>query len=346
MLKIGLYADAHFSLSSSIVLGTAGSLSGRLDILVKSFQWMAEFFGSQKIDLLVNLGDLTDKPHLRAEEITALESSLSFLKDFSQYHLLGNHEALTDSGDISSVNFLKSYQNSTLIISPAVVNNILFLPYGKYSEQDLSSFDADILFSHIDIKESYVDGTFILRDGISPDYLSKSFQMSINGHIHTGSWVRKNVLNLGSVSNLNFSSLGSKWKSSVGIFDTDTMSVELFENPHALQFVKLDVSNLGDLKSFLSGIRNPEYYVFQIKSSYDLRDDIRTILNQHRIGFSRIISKVRSGSISSATAAKIDKVNTVEDGFALLSQYAAKKSSNKKFNLSEIKSVVAEIQEQ
>ncbi len=341
-MKIGVFADAHFSLSSSIVLGEAGSISGRLNSLVKSFKWMYSYFEKVGVDLVVNLGDLTDKPTLRAEEITALQEALSF-SNLPHVHILGNHEMVDRKGSISSINFLKSFPSSEIIVNPTVAEyggrNMLFLPYRDYKDEELSCPNVDIVFSHIDIKNSYLGGEYLLQEGVSASHLSKKFGLVINGHIHVGSWVKKNVVNVGSISGLNFASMGSKWKPSVGVLDVETMDFKVVSNPYALQFEKLTISALGELKKFIGSLKNPECHVLQVRCPYLLKDDVRSLLNQFNVKYSKIVAKIEKGD-SLGDGELFEKVNSIEDGFTMLGDYISKKNKNKDFSSSEISSVL------
>ena len=61
------------------------------------------------------------------------------------------------------------------------------------------------------------------------------------------------------------------------ILDTDTLKVEVYENPYALNFIKLDVNRLNDLI-----VLNSKYnIVTSIKCPYGMKDEIATILNNN-----------------------------------------------------------------
>ena len=122
-MKLGLYADPHISLSSSIVMGKKGSLSGRLENLVKSFTWMNKFFTDNNVDHIICLGDLVDKPTLNAEEISAMKEC----HIDNHIIILGNHERSSADGTYNSINM---YDH--VITSPAMLSDdVVMLPYGS-----------------------------------------------------------------------------------------------------------------------------------------------------------------------------------------------------------------------
>lgn len=335
---VGVYADAHFTMSSSIVIGNTGTTMGRLDRLIKSFEWMYDLFSENSVELIINLGDLTDSPHLRAEEITAISKALSYRKGIPEVHILGNHETVTSDGQINSISMLNSDPLVNLVINPFQTpgGKFLYLPYGSYEEGDLDKYSADILFSHINIKESFINNSFSLRDGISPDYLSRKFSLVINGHIHTGSWVRRNILNIGSISGINFSTGNSSWNHSVGILDTETLDIKLFENPESLRFIKVSADSLGDLKSKIDQSDHP-HNVIQVTVPHDLRTDTRKLLDDAGVIFSKIVSKFDTYKNMPSEYIKIDRVNTVEDGFKAMMTYFSTKEKFKGFGVRELK---------
>ena len=101
-MKIGVYTDAHFSISSSILSRTNGyNYSARLDSLVDSFKWMYSQFKKSNVDLIVNCGDLTNSDILHAEENSALYEALSYNPGIRELYILGNHEIKNKNSTMS-----------------------------------------------------------------------------------------------------------------------------------------------------------------------------------------------------------------------------------------------------
>lgn len=325
-MKIGIYADAHFSLNSSIILGQTNSLEGRLTHLIRSFEWMYELFKDNNVETIIDLGDLADSYVLRAEEITAISKALAYNTDIPEVHVLGNHERLDDAGTISSVNFVDNMDNHTVYNSPEVIelgdSKATLLPYYQYTEEQIDELeDTDYLFSHIDIMGSDTGG-WSLRDGIKPTILANKFKLTVNGHIHNGSWVIKDkVLNLGSISGQNFSSKQIAWKPSVMILDTSDNSYKLYENPYALNFINKTISSFDKLVKLVNSVKNGTY-ALQIRIPMSMAEDARKILasNEHIVA-SRIMTQTDKSELGDMTYEEIDHVDSIEGGFKQLIKF-------------------------
>lgn len=301
-MKIGLYADPHVSQSSSIIVGKQGEFSGRLDNLIKSFEWMDKIFKDNECDVIVCLGDLTDKPQLSAEEITAM----SLFKNLNNHILLiGNHCRSDKSGRINSVNMI-----SKVIYSPTVEKygdkSVLFLPYNS-SVEDLSEYkNIDVILSHNDIV-GYDYGNHISESGYDIQSILDNCKLFINGHLHNGGWlVKDRVINLGQLSGMNFSSCGGQWEPSVGILDlsSGTPSIEVIENPYAYRFKKESFTTLVRLKEYLNDLPEEGQYVLQVKVPAKIADTARTILDKStKVIASRVLTvnnaRLKSNSTSS-----------------------------------------------
>lgn len=284
MSKIGVYADPHFSTNSSIIMGSQNGLSQRLNNLIESFKWMNQLFKDNDVEITICLGDLTDRPNLSAEEITALSQC-----DLQDHHfIVGNHCRADKNGNINALATFKNVYTKPTVISVGG-KRVLLLPYtrdyGKINEQ------VDIILSHNDI-ESYNFGSFLSRDGFKIVDILKSCQLYVNGHLHTGGWVVKDrIINLGQLTGMNFSGGEGEWEPSVGIIDTDTLMITLYENPIAYRFKKLECKKLPTLKTYIDQLPDIGQYVLQVKTTAELADNCRTLLNQNKkVVASRVIT--------------------------------------------------------
>lgn len=351
MARIGVYADAHFSLNSSIILGQANSLTGRLNHLIDSFQWMYGLFAENGVELIFDLGDLADSHTLRAEEITAISKALSFNRSVPEIHILGNHERLDYSGSISSVNFVRNIENHSIADSVTRMTvggkSFTLMPYSNdYTDEFVQSLDGtDYLLSHIDILGSDTGG-WSLVDGVKPTVLANKFGLTVNGHIHNGSWVIPNkVLNLGSISGQNFSSKQINWNPSVMVMDTDTGDLQLYENPHALMFVNQSASTLDKVVRIVNGITGGTYAV-QLRVPVSLVDEARKVIETNtNIVASRIMTRADKSELGLGHGfEEIEHVNTIDGGFEQLVKFIDVQEKLP-FNIDDIKAMVAEIRE-
>lgn len=284
-MKIGLYADPHFSQNSGVLIGREGNYSKRLDNLIKSFKWMNQLFKEEGCEEIFCLGDLTDRPDLTAEEITAISEC-----NLSSHHLIvGNHCRSDQSGHISTLSiFEKVYSEPETLVRDG--KKILILPYSStpVNLRELGKFD--LILSHNDIK-GYDFGGHICTEGYDLQDILDTCDTFINGHLHNGGYlVDGRVVNLGQITGINFSSCNGQWNPSVGIYDTQSGCLEIIENPEAFKFKKFEVKTLTALKNLVSGLEGKNY-VLQIKIPEKISQTARKYLSQSsKIAASRILT--------------------------------------------------------
>lgn len=293
-MLIGLYADPHISQTSSIIVGRSGEFSGRLNNIIESCRWMNRLFKDQDCKLVFCLGDLTDKTSLSAEEITAL--SQCGLED--HHFIVGNHCRSDKNGEVNSLSLFKhTYYEPQIIEIPSQREigshtRILILPYNS-TPIDLDKFDGkvDIILSHNDIK-GYDFGGHVSEVGYEIETILDKCKLFINGHLHNGGWLIKDrVVNLGQLSGMNFSSCGGQWEPSVGILDTENMSLTLYENPVAYRFKKEEFTTLTSLKSYLDNLPNVGQYVLRVRVPDSIAQKARKLIEQSsKVVASRVLT--------------------------------------------------------
>ena len=106
-----------------------------------------------------------------------------------------------------------------------------------------------IVFSHNDIKGIQM-GQFISKEGFDIAEIESSCDLFLNGHLHNGEKLSDKIINVGNLTGQNFSENAFKYDHCAYILDTDTMKVEVYENPFALNFYKLDFTNSVDYNIF------------------------------------------------------------------------------------------------
>lgn len=284
-MKLGLYADPHFSQSSSIIVGRKGEFTGRLNNLIESFKWMNNLFKDEEVDRIYCLGDLTDKPVLTSEEITAM--SRCHIED--HYLIVGNHCRSDSDGNINS---LAIYPN--VINEPCFADNgnLFILPY-NHDIFDLTKLKErpKIILSHNDIKGYDFGAGHICNAGYEIPTILDNCDLFINGHLHSGGNVVVNrIINLGHLSAMNFASCNSEWEPSVMIIDTETLEYKLYENPVAYRFKKEEFTQLSKLKGYLDNLPEIGKYVLQVKVPEDIAQKTRKLIEQYdKVVTSRIL---------------------------------------------------------
>lgn len=290
-MKIGIYSDLHISRTSSILPLYYGDskYTTRLQMIIDTGKWMYKIFKNKNVDFIVNCGDTLDTSTVRAEELSALKEFYSYSTGVQEYHIVGNHEMADGNGKFYSTTLIDNLDYVNIIDEPKKLKindklSIAFLPYMKAENiqySDLEKINADILFSHIDIKGSALRPDYILDTGVEPEYLADNFSVTINGHLHTPEVIETShnkVVNIGSISSISFVDSNS-YIPSVCIFDTDTMKYERYNNPYSILFRRF---NVDDVSTFLDDIRKLKSnyrYVLNVLCPFDIKEEIKSIIN-------------------------------------------------------------------
>lgn len=300
-----IYADPHWSSYSSIVRSRGYKYSTRLENLIKSINWIEATSCEQECDVIICLGDFFDKCDLNSEELTALQEIQ--WADKEHYFITGNHEMGRSNLEFSSAHLFnlcpkaKTIDEIECISEPLTDTNIVILPYILELQRVplntyLSSYKDKqnlIVMSHNDISGIQM-GQFISKEGFSVEEIENECNLFINGHLHNGTAIGKNIINLGNLTGQNFSEDGFKYKHQCMILDTTTHSIGYIENPYAMNFFKLDFTEYENTEECKDRIFNTlnelNNAVITVKCNPELVDFIReTINNSTYIIESRII---------------------------------------------------------
>lgn len=261
-MKILIYSDNHWCQYSSIVRKRGEKYSLRLENQIKSLNWVEDLGRNNRVQLSVCCGDFFDTPTLNAEELSALKE-VNWNKSIPHYFLCGNHEMGSNDLQFNSVNALLSVPNAEVIDTIHSLNcpKILLLPYIleenrkplKYYISKFLNNSTDIndliVFSHNDIKGIQM-GAFVSEKGFEISDIENNCALFINGHLHNGAKVSDKVINVGNLTGQNFSEDAFKYEHCAYILDTATMKIQVFKNPFALNFYKIDLTDGKDWTIF------------------------------------------------------------------------------------------------
>ena len=300
-MKLLLYADPHWSVTSSIVRSRGEKYSTRLHNLIDSIQWVEDIAHNYGCESIICLGDFFDTAQLNSEELTALgEIRWHYCQ---HYYIAGNHEMGRGDQTFSSSNIFDLCPQSFAITAPTVLpiwdqkdTRIVCIPYilekdrkplNMYLEnikEDLSVENL-IILSHNDIAGIQM-GNFISQSGFSIDEIKANCKLFVNGHLHNGDVVAPGVINLGNLTGQNFSEDGLKYKHQVMLIDTETHEVEFIENPHAFKFYKLDFSPYDEsmdkqIQDILVQLKGPAVVTIKVspKHEFFVKDLLTTLPN-------------------------------------------------------------------
>lgn len=299
-----IYADPHWSSYSSIVRSRGHKYSTRLENLLNSINWIEQTAEEQNCDTIICLGDFFDKCDLNSEELTALqEINWSYKR---HYFITGNHEMGRGNLEFSSAHLFNLCPNTFTISGVSCISdeqnktNIIFLPYilelnRKPLIDYLSPFKAEntIVMSHNDIAGIQM-GAYLSKDGFSIEEIEENCNLFINGHLHNGTEIGANIINLGNLTGQNFSEDAYKYKHQCMILDTDSHNITFIENPYAMNFFKLDFTTYQNNEEcrdrMFNILRELNNAVITVKCNAEILDFVReTINNSPYIIESRII---------------------------------------------------------
>ena len=294
-MKIAVCGDIHYCVNSSVIRSRGEKYSTRIENCIKSINWFEQEI-TPNCDLVVYLGDFFDSPVLNDEIITSLKD-IEWNTQLVHFFLVGNHESSVGSLEYNSTKELENEQFK-IINEPFYYmgcGGLSFLPYitednRKQLEEYLRGNRPRIIFSHNDIKGIPM-GAIISKTGFNVDDILSSCDLYVNGHIHNGSWIIKDrVINLGNLVGQNFGEDGYVYKHNVAIIDTDTLNVELIENPYTFNFYKFEVNTMKEFNSFMDEITSKENAVISVKCNENITREVTKALKEHKLVCSRVIS--------------------------------------------------------
>lgn len=189
-MKIGLITDAHITHKYAILPEIYH------DILINSFA---------NCDIIVDCGDLTDKSNLTAPQLDSLSKVFENINK-PIYLVAGNHDSLSGT-TVASI--FESKKNITVIREPAVIDNMLFVPYTDDIKNLFKQMNSIVkepfkyAFSHLNIT-SNIYASISFND---TKKLHKYAEIWFNGHIHNderNETAFGKVYNIGACSSLTF----------------------------------------------------------------------------------------------------------------------------------------------
>ena len=312
-MKIALATDNHFCEKSSIVQKFGTKYTVRIENQLKSLEWFENIAVEKGCDAVIYLGDFFDKSSLTDQEITATKDIA--WNGLKHYFIIGNHES-GDSGLIYSSTKTLEAEDRIMIFEPKKTDlgncELCFLPYVTESDRvPLEQYFGQktdkprIILSHNDIAGIQL-GPVVSRTGFDIAEIEANCDRFINGHLHNGQALTSKVMNLGNLTGKDFGEDAARYKHNIAILDTDTLTVELIENPYALNFYKIDINNEMDL-SKLNAVKNQavvsvkckDYLLAAVKAAIEANSD--TILDSRVISTREIAAEGAEADIADLT---------------------------------------------
>ena len=324
-MRIAIFPDPHWCQNSSIVRSRGSKYSVRLENLIKSINWVEECAWNHHCDTIVCAGDFFDSSQLNAEEVSALRD-ISWAP-LSHVFITGNHETNVSSLEYATSDLFSLCPNITVINKPQQYmidekTELCFLPY--VLERDRKTIQEyfgpkhsnRIIFSHNDLKDVQY-GPFKSTEGFEVKDIEDNCDFMFNGHIHHCGYVTPKIFHCGNLTGQNFTEDAFKFEHTMQIIDTDSMSIDFFENPFAFNFYKIDGSEFTAER--LAYVINTLKYnaVITLKIKKELKDIAETLLktNEVKIIASRIVIEQDLSKISN------DESTSIIEGIDHLKQF-------------------------
>jgi DNA repair exonuclease SbcCD nuclease subunit len=345
-MKVLLYSDNHWTQYSSIVRRRGEKYSLRLENQIQSLNWVEQTAIDYGCKQIICLGDFFDKESLNSEELSAL-NEINWSQDIYHYFIVGNHEIGINNLKYNSAKVFNMLQKCDTISEPQFMsyNNILLIPYDlNSSNKSIKDYfnnncipEKLIVLSHNDIKGIQY-GKYTSQSGFDLNDIENNCALFINGHLHNNKYLndKKTILNLGNLTGQNFSEDASVYTHNICILDTDTLKIELIENPYAFNFYKLNFTNsdIVNIKNDLSKLKNNA--VITIKAFEKQLTDIRNILHSLKnIVESRIIIEPEVIEGQSRNTEELVKLNYIEQ----FNDYILNTLGNDKLVLEELEAI-------
>lgn len=294
-MKALICGDVHWATYSSIIRKRGTEYSKRLENCINSVNWVEQTAEENGCDTVIYLGDFFDRADATAEEISALnEVQWSNVK---HKIIVGNHELGSADGDYSTAKILNLLPEFEVISKPSLDVGfgyyLLYLPYifekdrKTVSEYFKSCLTNDFvtqevknvfIVSHNDLKGVNY-GVFESKEGFDVSDIENHCELCFNGHIHNGSKVGKNIIDVGNLTGQNFNEDATKYKHVVYILETRGCEYQLscVENPFAYNFYKIEATDTKDFASIINSFKKHsivsfkclETYVDEVKSLFD-----------------------------------------------------------------------------
>ena len=251
-----------------------------VNVCVDYIDYLADYANNNGIKYIMFLGDILDKAmKIRNDCFIPLFKKMEELKDrgFILYFILGNHDIYNQNRD-SIIETFSPF--GTVISKPSSItidNTVINLVPYTMDENEISTVDADYMFTHLQIADFDFGNKMIAKEHqcLSPS-LFVNYKKVFTGHFHKRQELY-NIQYIGSPYQLNFGDCGDTNKGFV-VFEPATGNEEFIQYTSAPTYVRVDYDGLvKERKVDLKDLKNT-FVEIEIDKKIDNFSKLRTIL--------------------------------------------------------------------
>jgi len=271
-------ADWHMSQYAQDLIVPESGLPERLHSIKTVLNNIISESKKLRIDTIVVAGDtMHDKSVIHSIAQSVLLDFIRSNRDTRFICVNGNHDmaSMSKNDKISSLKCLDSEPNVTMIHETTIIENIMFVPWGKTMIDDVKNSTCEYLVSHFGVNECELSNDMSIVADIKASDLRK-FKKVILGHYHKPQQLG-NIYYCSSPIQLSWGEKNENKR--FLILDTDLDTVESVPTVGYKKFIELTITkdNKDEIVKQAKELKAEGHYVAIKRFSKDVEvDDIKS----------------------------------------------------------------------
>lgn len=258
-MKILAYGDVHLHEFPEFSKITKKGYSNRVDLALKSIEWVYEKAIENKVDLIINLGDMYEYPKTTNNTLASLLAmtleKLSKKTSIPHEFIIGNHDMVDKNHRYTSIKPISRFFNDVVdknnFKQVRKLNSefgYICIPYMEdYTEafEFLKSIRVEdrkniAIFGHFAVDDVRYTEDYAVKTVAKQSYF-KGFKWSVFGHVHLRQLLDHNIIYPGSLLSHTFKDCVDD-KGCI-VLDFNKSEYELLNNPHSPNFSTVELES-------------------------------------------------------------------------------------------------------
>lgn len=319
-MKLAVFSDLHITNANSKFKVNTDGVSDLLTAQLQFVEWMIADAKEQGCDMLLFLGDITDRATLdpitqtyfnkmmyklvygHDMDTILLEGNHCTADSLNRYSVLGAARHLLSGGNLvttrEELTFIDDGVHYTFHIFPYQPDyRALEVEIGQLNDILVDSTDVDILLFHFPCSNAQLDNGVPSPKGVhlSAD-ITSNFDLCLGGDFHRSQWLSGNdkAYYVGAPFNLKFNEQTDEPRG-YAIFTKDAggWMVERGENPYNYEMLSVQAE---EAEQYVGHFTDPSRVILQVKGRLD--PDTKLALEEE--GFYRFSNVKTSGNVAPA----------------------------------------------